>query len=439
MATINFRIDQEAKHDPTNIYARFRGTNFDCEAPTTYTTYKKNWSISYQKLKTSADTDEDRNKFNENLADFKTAIIKKYNTDISRGTKINTRWLKDFIKSFNNQPTSSSEDVKTFLTSFSDNFAMEAMHKTNIRTGNKLKLRTIQDFQNSSNKLKAYELHSGTKLTFNDVNELFYNNFIEYLRTTELLGENTIGGIIDNLKAFLREADLLNYKVNPFFKTKEFRSPKQKTKDVYLNENEIQKIKNHNFELNSYLDNARDWLIIGVWTGLRISDLLSLTRADIVNGFIDNENFKTNIPVSIPLHPYVVEILNKRNGDFPRRISDTKFNEYIKEVAKQVGLTEIIKNSSKLIELKDKDGNSKLDKEGKKIHRKKSGSFPKFELVTSHICRRSFATNLYGTIDTLTIMKIIGHSTEKQFLDYIKTTQKEHAEKLSRLWAQKYN
>jgi integrase len=170
---------------------------------------------------------------------------------------------------------------------------------------------------------------------------------------------------------------------------------------------------------------------------LRISDLLSLTKNDIINGLIDNENFKTDIPVSIPLHPDVKQILNKRNGDFPRHISDAKFNDYIKEVTKHVGLTEPIKGS-KLVELKDDNGNPKLDKKGKKIHRKKSGVFPKHELVTSHICRRSFATNLYGTIDTLTIMMIIGHSTEKQFLDYIKTTPKQHAEKLGELWAKKY-
>jgi integrase len=68
------------------------------------------------------------------------------------------------------------------------------------------------------------------------------------------------------------------------------------------------------------------------------------------------------------------------------------------------------------------------------IHRKKFGKYPKYELVSSHVCRRSFATNLYGKIDTLTIMKITGHKTEKQFLEYIKITPKEYAEKLKDFW-----
>lgn len=437
MATINLKINLNAKRDPTKVYVRFKGNNFDCEAPTEFLIHKKDWSQPKQKLKATFSTDDSRNQLNENLADLKTEIFRSYNEDNHKGIKINTLWLKERIKLFHNKPTSSVEDSKKFLTAFADKFTKDAEHKVNIRNGEKLKKRTLQDYQNSCNKLKAYEEFTGIKLKLNDIDLLFHRNFTDYLRSSEFLGENTIGGVIDNIKAFLRDAERLGYKVNSIYKTREFYSPSSKTKDIYLNENEIQKIKNHEFEFDSYLDNARDWLIIGVWTGLRVSDLLLLTINDIVNDFIDNVNFKTDIPVAIPLHPDVKTTLNKRNGNFPRPISDQNFNDYIKEVAKQAGLTESV-FGSKTIEMKDENDNPILDKEGNKIHRKKNGKYPKHELVTTHICRRSFATNLYGTIDTLTIMKIIGHSTEKQFLDYIKTTPKQHAEKLSKLWAEKY-
>lgn len=437
MATINFKINLNATHDPTKIYVRFRGNGFDCEAPTEFLINKKDWSQAKQKIKTTFSTDDIRNDINEKLKEFETEILRCYNDDNHRGININTLWLKDLIKSFHNKPISSIEDVKKFLTAFSDKFSKDAVHKTNIRNGEKLKNRTLQDYQNSSNKLKAFEEYSKRKFKLDEVDLLFHRNLIDYLRTTELLGENTIGGIISNLKAFLRDAERLGYKVNPAYKTKDFYSPSNKAKDIYLNEDEIQKIKNHEFEFDSYLDNARDWLIIGVWTGLRVSDLLLLTKKDIVNDFIYNVNFKTNFPVAIPIHRDVKHILSKRNGDFPRQISDQNFNDYIKDVTQKVGLTELV-NGSKIIEIQDDNGNPKLDKDGKKIHRKKNGTFPKYELVTTHICRRSFATNLYGTIDTLTIMMIIGHSTEKQFLEYIKITPKQHAEKLSKLWAEKY-
>lgn len=74
---------------------------------------------------------------------------------------------------------------------------------------------------------------------------------------------------------------------------------------------------------------------------------------------------------------------------------------------------------------------SKINKETK---RKEEGIFEKWELVSSHICRRSFASNLYGKLDNLTIMAITGHQTETQFLKYIKITSTEKAEKLKEYW-----
>jgi len=117
------------------------------------------------------------------------------------------------------------------------------------------------------------------------------------------------------------------------------------------------------------------------------------------------------------MHPQVKEILEKRNG-FPRQISDQKFNLYIKDVCEAAKLTEKVEGS-------------KIDKD---TNRKKEGIYPKYELVTSHICRRSFATNLYGELPNMVIMGITGHTTETQFLRYIKTTSKENANKLKEYW-----
>ena len=68
-------------------------------------------------------------------------------------------------------------------------------------------------------------------------------------------------------------------------------------------------------------------------------------------------------------------------------------------------------------------------------NRKEFKIYPKYELVTSHICRRSFATNLFlGGFDNSTIMKATGHQSEVQFLKYIKSTQEEHLQKISEYW-----
>jgi integrase len=241
------------------------------------------------------------------------------------------------------------------------------------------------------------------------------------------LNPNTIGGYIDVIKQVCNKAELKGYNICNDFKSSDFYTPSNETLDTYLTIPEIHKIYNHKFD-NDYLDNARDWLIISVWTGLRVSDLLTLTKKNIEDGFIKKDTLKTKFPVIIPLHNQVKAILDKRKGSFPRKISDVKYNKYIKEVCKEAEITEIIKGAkmcSKEIKLEGKK---------KKIHRKKFGKYPKYELISSHVGRRSFATNHYGKLDTLTLMKITGHKTEQMFLSYIKITPSEYAFKLKEYW-----
>ena len=50
-----------------------------------------------------------------------------------------------------------------------------------------------------------------------------------------------------------------------------------------------------------------------------------------------------------------------------------------------------------------------------------------------HTARRSFATNMYKRgFPTVAIMQITGHTTEHNFLKYIKVTKEENAEMLAK-------
>lgn len=430
MASINYRVNEKSKGNFVMIYIRFKnGSEFDLEVSSKIQVKKRHWSSTKQCVKPSPDAEDYRDNVNTQLKELENHIFSQFTKDNHNGLSINKKWLQDIISSFHNKPIDTDNDKEIYLTVFADYFSENAKNRTNYRTGKPLDIRTIQDYINAENKLKAYETIIGRKIRLTEVDFAFHEKFIIYLRKTENLGENTIGGIIDNLKAFLRNADASGFNVNPSYKSRKFISPFNKTEDIYLNRTEIKKIKNFNFEFNSYLDNARDWLIIGVWTGLRVSDLLTLTKKDITDGFIDNENLKTGTPVAIPLHYHVIDILDKRFGNFPRKISNQNFNEYIKIVAAKVGITEQTYGGKMM---KQKDGNNN------DIFRKVYGDYPKYELVTSHICRRSFATNLYGKIDTLTIMRITGHATEKQFLQYIKITPREHASRMKDLFDEEF-
>ncbi|MCL9804901.1 site-specific integrase [Flavobacterium amniphilum] len=424
MATSKFRI--KTSNDWNTIFYRFKHSNkFDIECSTGIQIPNKRWSNSKQEVLQTNDINF--KEINLKLKDLDSKIRKDFEDAKLKSETINTNWLKTKINVFFNRETNNDTiNSSIFLTNYIVSFIEESKTKK-TRNNTPVKPRTIQHYNTTLNKIIAFEEHIGSRVKLTDITISFHTKFLEFLENKQKLNPNTIGGYIDDIKLFCNNADKKDIQISKEFKLSEFYTPSNKTKDVYLKEDEINSIFSSNFE-QDYLDNARDWLIIGLRTGFRISDFLKLTKKNLIHGFIEKQTIKTDFPVIIPIHNQVKYILEKRNGDFPRRISDQKFNDYIKIICKEVGISEIVEGA-KIVEIEIKENGKK-----KKIHRKQFGKFPKHELVTSHICRRSFATNLYGKIDTLTIMKITGHQTEAQFLSYIKITPREYAEKLKAYW-----
>lgn len=426
MAAGRYKIQKD--NDWNTIFFRFKqGKQFDIIASIGIEVPRGRWSDTKQEILATPLIDFKR--LNIKLKEFKTFIIKEYEASkLSDDLAIiNSKWLKERINIFFVRESKDKEiNKKLFFTSFIETFILESRtRKTKKNTP--LKPRTIQHYETTLKKIQEFEKHIGKKVNLSNVDLNFHSHLIHYLENTAFLNPNTIGGYVDDIKLFCRSAELKGNKISNEYKLKEFYSPSNNTQDIYLKEEEISKIYNTKF-IPDYLDNARDWLIIGLRTGLRVSDLLSLSTKDLVDGFIELRNKKTDYPVIIPLHDNVVEILTKRNGEFPRKISDPNFNLYIKEVARIAGLTEKVEGG-KISEI-----TIKVNGKDETIHRKVIGTYPKHELVSSHICRRTFATLLYGKIDTLAIMKITGHQTERQFLGYIKITPKEYAEVLKTFW-----
>ena len=162
------------------------------------------------------------------------------------------------------------------------------------------------------------------------------------------------------------------------------------------------------------MDKVQDLFIIGCFTGLRYSNLSQLDQKNLFDKTrIKIKTEKTGELVVIPMHPYVKSILDKWQWHLPEAISNQKMNAYLKELAKLAELNYNVSISS--------------TKGGKKI----TEYFKKYELITVHTARRSFATNAYlMSVPTISIMKITGHRTERAFIKYIKISQEENANRL---------
>lgn len=416
MSTINYLIKGQKYH--SNILIRFKnGRKFDCTVSTEFKIDPNNWSPSKQKIKNIAG-DKTKDEINNHLAALKKFILDEFNLDNASGVYIDKQWLQQKIANLFNRPLNEDVSDEIYFVPFTDTFIKNAPTRL-IKGKNKpVSSSTITKYNSLLSKLKKYETYAKTKIKFTDLNLTFYESFVQFLKVKETISTNTVGKYISTLKGIAREALLKGFPVNKELNHPNFFAPTEKSKDIYLNDAEINTIYKHNFKKDEKLKNARDLFIIGLRTGLRISDFLRLKHTNIKDGYIEIVTQKTNQEVVIPMHHQVKEILEKHKG-FPRQISDQKFNLYIKNVCEAAKLTQIVTGS-------------KIDKD---TNRKKEGDYPKHELVTSHICRRSFATNLYGELPNMVIMAVTGHTTETQFLRYIKITPKENANKLKEYWA----
>ena len=110
---------------------------------------------------------------------------------------------------------------------------------------------------------------------------------------------------------------------------------------------------------------------------------------------------KKSITVGI-IDPTVLEFLRR---DFPQKTNASVFNKKIKELCRLAGIDQVIRGN-------------KMSSVTKRVE---FGMYPKYELITSHSIRRSFATNYFGKIETPILMQITGHSQESTFLSYIGT------------------
>ena len=273
----------------------------------------------------------------------------------------------------------------------------------------------------TKNKLLKYQEDTLQKaIEIEKMDNTFFNDLKKYL-VKHKYNQNTILVDFTNIKTICRHAKS-SLSVNEQIFSWSLK--KEKTPFVYLTFEEIDSIIGLS-ELPEYLDNARDWLVISCYTGQRVSDFMNFDKSKIrvekeKNGseikLIEFTQKKTKQHIALPLHQEVIKILAKRNGDFPRPLSDVKYNKYIKTVALKAGLVE---------ELEAYKLNSEINRKEKKL-------YPKYELITSHIGRRSFATNHYGKIPTVFLMSATGHMSEKMFLNYIGKTQADLARSLSK-------
>ena len=280
----------------------------------------------------------------------------------------------------------------------------------------------VKDYKSFKKHLTSFKEHSSQPITFRNLNSTFYNEFVDFLSNKVVkpdggigLLTNSAGKVIRILKAFVNHQ--VDKGVIPTIDLKKFKVLEEETDAIYLTETELSIIQKLNLSDDIELERIRDIFLVGCYTGLRYGDLSNLHAENIdhINGFIHIKQRKVHRAVIIPFLDPVPQILEKYNYSLPS-INSQKFNARLKEIGKMAKLTQ-------RIEIVRKKGQTRVQ-----------DVYKKWELISSHTCRRSFCTNMYlSGFPADELMKISGHKNTDAFKRYIKIDNQEAASRLKAL------
>ena len=258
--------------------------------------------------------------------------------------------------------------------------------------------------------VEKFEIYSNKSYKIDEVVTKFQIAFEKFCDEF-MYAHNTKAKAVKTIKTVCRHANSNGVKTN--FKLDHIKATYKRVENIHLNLEEIQNIINTDMP-EDRLQIAKDWLIISCFTAQRVSDFMRFKKENIIEmqgmKFIDIRQNKTDAPLYLPIaHPEIETILEKRNGNFPPLFSkrldsnETIYNELIKKVCRISKIDNVVIGTRK---------NPKKKRNEKKENKK-------YELVSPHIGRRSFASNYYEKINTALLIAATGHSTEQQFLTYV--------------------
>jgi integrase len=264
--------------------------------------------------------------------------------------------------------------------------------------------------------LLATEVKMGHHISFEDFSRRrspFLENFQAYLSHDALnthrkkgLSQNTIGKQYKCLKVFLGWC-FGEELVKPF-NISHLKIVTEEVDTVYLTAEELQQLED--MTLAGHVALVRDLFLVGCETGMRFSDFCRFgsvePSADFVEYFAKKtshggKGFKVRVPISMRLR----NILKKYHYALPVYPSSNLgiFNKTIRYLCHEAGMNEHILTH--------------------KIHMGQAHSFhnQKWQLVSSHTCRRTFCTlKFLSGMPAQAIMRFSGHKTERNFMRYLR-------------------
>lgn len=271
---------------------------------------------------------------------------------IKKGADVNLPTLKEAVRS-NISPSAKIID-----------FAAQVVNQSERKNLTKLNYQTLLN--------NIEKFRKGALVT--DIDYQFVVSYDNWLRDSGI-AHNTRISRLRLLRAILNEAkkrDIISS--NPFDR---FRIQQMVSKKGFLSAEQLSKLEK--MKLDGRDDEVRDGFLIGCYTGLRFSDIISLRQDHISNGWITKKMVKTGYQVDIPISELfdgkMVTLIEKYHGKIDTLTKSLGSNSSVNKVLRTL-----------------------LDKVGADSK------------ITFHSSRHTFATHLgQKGVQLTTIQKLLGH------------------------------
>lgn len=260
--------------------------------------------------------------------------------------------------------------------------------------------------------------------SFEELDLKLLSNFLNFMNNHEnQYADNTINKIIGTSKTILNEASEHGLYSLGAHKSRKYAHGKRPADNIYLTEEEVQSLADLDYSNDARKERVSDIFVLACCTGVRYSDFHQFQVTNLYEIPLDSGKTKlgyrifttkTGSHVFIPLKQLALDILHKYDFKLPKIPSNQKMNETLKEIAKDAGLSEV--------QVKTTFRNGRPYR--KELY--------KYERVSTHTARRSFATNAYKSgAPIASIMKITGHKSIDTFMSYISIKEEENAQLMS--------
>ncbi len=423
MASINFSLRKPSGIQ--TVYFRYRpNRNLSIVLSTPFSISAENWDSLNQcwntrQIVTGARMSEVKLRnaeiqdFNRNLSNFKSDIEKYLSDNLSVTGSDLKNDLKDYVlrnyfaHKLVKEQQRKRKTIPERMGDLIDFYIEQRSIEDKTRGTKPLAPNTVKKYKTLRGVLHDFDKN----LTVTEINDLWRNDFVKYLNKKQY-SENTQVKFLKDVKMFCVYANsdlpinkqVLAWEIN--------RKPTNVSEFLTLTFQDIDQLKTAIMPTDK-LRNVRDWFLISCYTSVRVSELLNMVSDNIIQSgddyFIKVHEKKTGNEKIVYLMPQVIEILNKRGGQFPKKYSDQKYNEYLKDVFKQAKFDRLITHGK----LQATDSGT----------RKIVSQKPFYNFISSHSGRATYVTLFSDKLPSEILQIQTNHHSREMLQKYDKTDE----------------